>query len=73
MTSGPDSDDIFICKEPGLYGKEYVMGIIEEAGAIDFKNYPRKAEYLLNIREKINRAIATYHANATICEGKKRE
>ena len=41
-----------------LYGKEYAVNLIEEGiEPITFKNYPRNADYLLNIREKINAAI----------------
>lgn len=47
-----------LCEQ--LYGKEFVMKIIEDAGTIDFKNYPLNAEYILTVREKINRAIADY-------------
>ncbi|MBR7133742.1 MAG: DUF4091 domain-containing protein [Clostridia bacterium] len=51
-----------LCEQ--LYGKEYVLGIIEqEKEAVDFKSYPREAEYLLKTREKINRAIAKYREN----------
>ncbi len=42
-----------------LYGKEYVLNLIEDGiDPITFRNYPRSAEYLLKTREKINRAIA---------------
>jgi len=48
-----------LCEQ--LYGKDYVMRIIEEeAEPITFKNYPKNTEYLLKVREKINRAIAEY-------------
>jgi hypothetical protein len=42
-----------------LYSRDYVMDLIE--GALDekitFKSYPKDAEYLLNLREKVNAAI----------------
>lgn len=48
-----------LCEQ--LYGKDYVMGIIEdEISPITFREYPLNSEYLLNIREKINRVIAEY-------------
>lgn len=48
-----------LCEQ--LYGKDYVMGVIEdEINPITFRDYPLNAEYLLNVREKINRAIAEY-------------
>ncbi len=48
-----------LCEQ--LYGKEYVMQIIEEnISPITFKEYPLNAEYLLTTREKVNRAIANY-------------
>lgn len=42
-----------------LYGKEYVMELIEGdlEQKIEFDVYPKDAEYLLNLREKINNAI----------------
>ena len=44
-----------------LYGKEFVMNIIENGIApIDFKTYPKDKNYLLWVREKINKAIAEY-------------
>lgn len=46
-----------LCEQ--LYGKDYVMGIIEdEISPITFRDYPLNAEYLLKVRERINRAIA---------------
>jgi len=41
-----------------LYSREFVMSLIEERGPITFKNYPKDAAYLLELREKINAAIA---------------
>ena len=41
-----------------LYSKEEVMAVIEEAGEITFKEYPRSDEQILCVREKINRMIA---------------
>ena len=41
-----------------LYGKEYAVNLLEEGiEPITFKDYPRSADYILNIREKINAAI----------------
>lgn len=46
-----------LCEE--LYGKEYVMKLIEEnIEPITFKSYPKSADYLLDMRERINKAIA---------------
>lgn len=47
-----------LCEQ--LYGKEFVMNIIEEESPVKFKDYPFNAEYILNVREKINRAIADF-------------
>lgn len=41
-----------------LYSKEYVMNIAEEnIPPLTLKNYPHTAEYILNVREKINAAV----------------
>ena len=42
-----------------LYGKEYVMELIEGdlKNEITFENYPHEAEYILNLRHKVNNAI----------------
>lgn len=41
-----------------LYGKEYVIKLLEEEiEPLTFKCYPHNPEYLLSVREKINRAI----------------
>lgn len=40
-----------------LYGRDYVMSMIEENGKIDFKNYSHNDEYILEVRERVNRAI----------------
>lgn len=46
-----------LCEQ--FYGKDYVMKIIEDAiNPITFRDYPLNAEYLLKVRERINRAIA---------------
>lgn len=46
-----------LCEQ--LYGREFVMNLIEDGvEPITFSEYPKDAEYLLNLREKINRAIA---------------
>ena len=42
-----------------LYGREYTMALLEEGvEPITFKSYPRSADYLLDLRRKINSAIA---------------
>ena len=42
-----------------LYGREYTMALLEEGIApITFKRYPKEAQYLLSLREKLNAAIA---------------
>ena len=42
-----------------LYGKDFVMELIEGnlEEKIEFDVYPKNAEYILNLREKINNAI----------------
>ena len=41
-----------------LYGKEFVINLLEEGIVpITFKHYPHNAEYMLSVREKINKAI----------------
>lgn len=41
-----------------LKGKEYVINLIDEGiEPITFKEYPKSEEYLLNLRNRINRAI----------------
>ncbi len=41
-----------------LYGKDYVVSLIEEGiEPITFKKYPKSADYILELREKVNRAI----------------
>lgn len=45
-----------LCEQ--LYGKDLVMSILEnEIEPITFKNYPHSSEYLLKIREAVNRKI----------------
>ncbi len=45
-----------LCEQ--LYSKEFVMNIIEDGiGELTFKKYPWDAEYILNLRERINKAI----------------
>ncbi len=46
------------CEE--LYGREYVIKLIDEAleKPLTFGEYPKEAEYILNLREKVNAAIA---------------
>lgn len=42
-----------------LYGREYTMALLEEGiEPITFKKYPKDSAYLLNLREKLNAAIA---------------
>lgn len=38
-------------------GKEEVLKLIEACGEIDFSDYPRNAEYILDTREQINQKI----------------
>lgn len=46
-----------LCQE--LYGKEKTMELLEEGvEPITFDSYPQDADYLLNLRRRINRAIA---------------
>ena len=41
-----------------LYGKEYVIKLLEDGiQPLTFKCYPNNPEYLLSVREKLNRAI----------------
>lgn len=41
-----------------FYGKEYTVSLMEEGiEPITFKNYPRNTDYLLKLREKVNKAI----------------
>ncbi len=45
-----------LCEQ--LYGRDYVMNILEEnTEPITFRKYPRNDDYLLNVREKINQAV----------------
>ncbi|MBE6750763.1 MAG: DUF4091 domain-containing protein [Ruminococcaceae bacterium] len=45
-----------LCEE--LYGKDYVIDLMEkDIEPITFKKYPHSADYLLELREKINMAI----------------
>lgn len=45
-----------LCEE--LYGNDYVVKLIDEGiEPITFKNYPRNDEYILTLREKVNKAI----------------
>ena len=43
-----------------LYGREYVINLINEGldYELDYKNYPHCDEYLLELRKKVNKAIA---------------
>lgn len=41
-----------------LRGRDFVMGILEDGvEPITFENYPRSADYILETRERVNRAI----------------
>ena len=46
------------CEE--LYGREFVLNLIDEGleKPLTFLEYPKEAEYILNLREKVNAAIA---------------
>ncbi len=46
------------CEE--LYGREYVINLIDEGleKPLTILEYPKEAEYILNLREKVNAAIA---------------
>lgn len=41
-----------------LCGRDAVTELIDSEGEIDFRTYPRSAEYILNLRERINKMIA---------------
>ena len=43
-----------------LAGREFVLALIDEGleQGITFEDYPRSAEYLLGLRERVNREIA---------------
>lgn len=40
-----------------LYGRDYVISLIDEQGEITFSEYPRTQSYIIELREKINKAI----------------
>lgn len=45
-----------LCEE--LYGKDYVVSLIDDGiEPITFKKYPHSADYILSLREKVNKAI----------------
>lgn len=44
-----------LCEQ--LYGKDIVHKLIDKYGEITFKNYPHNADYILEMREKINALI----------------
>jgi hypothetical protein len=47
-----------------LYGREFVMNIVEDEGEpITFFKWPQGEEYLLDLREKINLAIKNFESN----------
>ena len=41
-----------------ICGRDAVTELIDSEGEIDFRTYPRSAEYILNLRERINKMIA---------------
>jgi len=42
-----------------LYGRDYTMALLEkDIDPITFHSYPRSADYILNLRRRVNRAIA---------------
>ena len=46
-----------------LYGREYTLALLEESiEPITFKKYPKDADFLLNLRERLNAAIAAKFA-----------
>ncbi len=46
-----------LCQQ--LYGRDYTMQLLEEGiEPIAFDSYPKDADYLLNLRRRLNRAIA---------------
>lgn len=46
-----------------LYGKDYVIKLLEaDIEPITFFEYPHNPDYILNVREKVNKAIASYYA-----------
>ena len=46
-----------LCQQ--LYGREYTMELLEQGIApITFDSYPKDADYILNLRQRINQAIA---------------
>jgi len=48
-----------------LYGRDYTMKLLEDGiEPITFKHYPRSAEYLLELRRRVNRAIADKWRNS---------
>ena len=47
-----------LCEQ--LYGREYVLKLIDDGleKPLTFTEYPKDAEYILNLREKVNSAIS---------------
>ena len=42
-----------------LYGRDYTMQLVEDGvGELSFTSYPKDADYLLNLRRRVNAAIA---------------
>ena len=51
-----------------LYGRAFVMRLLEGGlrGRITFSSYPRRAAFLLRLRERVNAAIAARQENAEV-------
>lgn len=43
-----------------LAGRDTVMRLVEEHGDVTFRDYPTGADYILNLRRKINKLIYDY-------------
>ena len=60
LVFGEDLQDLRalkLCEQ--LYGREYTMELLEQGVApITFDSYPKDADYILNLRQRINQAIA---------------
>jgi hypothetical protein len=41
-----------------LYSRDFVASLIDERGPVTFDSYPKDADYLLELRRKVNEAIA---------------
>ena len=49
-----------------LCGKEAVLALVDAEGEVTFSSYPKTAEYLLSLREKVNAMIAKKSAKKKI-------